>query len=250
MTTLKDSLEENNFTKLSIAIPTYNEERNIGPMIEECIEFFGDNEDILELVIVNDKSTDDSLNISNSLAEKYSSVRVIDNNENIGCHPSQLVGWNNSEADVLYMLPSDRQIPPNSIPELILNLKNNDIVWTNRVPRNDPLFRKIVSFFYNLISKKLFKLVPNDVDSAVMIRNESYKKLNKYLDSKSAFIQVQIGFIATNLNFNQIQVNISHRPRLAGAAKGINLHDVTWVPKELISLFQQRNKFKNLNIEG
>jgi glycosyltransferase involved in cell wall biosynthesis len=247
---LKDCLEENNFKKLSIAIPTFNEEKNIGPMIEECIDFFGDNEDILELLIVNDKSTDDSLKISNSLAEKYSSVRVIDNNENIGCHPSQLVGWNNSEADVLYMLPSDRQIPPNSIPELILNLKNNDIVWTNRVPRNDPLFRKIVSFFYNLISKKLFNLVPNDVDSAVMIRNESYKKLNKYLDSKSAFIQVQIGFIATNLNFNQIQVNISHRPRLAGAAKGINLHDVTWVPKELVSLFQQRNKFKNLKIEG
>jgi glycosyltransferase involved in cell wall biosynthesis len=247
---LKDCLEENNFKKLSIAIPTFNEEKNIGPMIEECIDFFGDNEDILELLIVNDKSTDDSLKISNSLAEKYSSVRVIDNNENIGCHPSQLVGWNNSEADVLYMLPSDRQIPPNSIPELILNLRNNDIVWTNRVPRNDPLFRKIVSFFYNLISKKLFNLVPNDVDSAVMIRNESYKKLNKYLDSKSAFIQVQIGFIATNLNFNQIQVNISHRPRLAGAAKGINLHDVTWVPKELVSLFQQRNKFKNLKIEG
>ena len=247
---LKDCLKENNFNKLSIAIPTFNEEKNIGPMIEECIDFFGDNEDILELLIVNDKSTDDSLKISNSLAEKYSSVRVIDNNENIGCHPSQLVGWNNSEADVLYMLPSDRQIPPNSIPELILNLKNNDIVWTNRVPRNDPSFRKIVSFFYNLISKKLFNLVPNDVDSAVMIRNESYKKLNKYLDSKSAFIQVQIGFIATNLNFNQIQVNISHRPRLAGAAKGINLHDVTWVPKELVSLFQQRNKFKNLKIEG
>jgi|TARA_B100001093_G_C26823675_1_gene1013052 glycosyltransferase involved in cell wall biosynthesis len=247
---LKDCLKENNFNKLSIAIPTFNEEKNIGPMIEECIDFFGDNADILELLIVNDKSTDDSLKISNSLAEKYSSVRVIDNNENIGCHPSQLVGWNNSEADVLYMLPSDRQIPPNSIPELILNLKNNDIVWTNRVPRNDPSFRKIVSFFYNLISKKLFNLVPNDVDSAVMIRNESYKKLNKYLDSKSAFIQVQIGFIATNLNFNQIQVNISHRPRLAGAAKGINLHDVTWVPKELVSLFQQRNKFKNLKIEG
>ena len=156
---LKDCLEENNFKKISIAIPTFNEEKNIGPMIEECIDFFGDNEDILELLIVNDKSTDDSLKISNSLAEKYSSVRVIDNNENIGCHPSQLVGWNNSEADVLYMLPSDRQIPPNSIPELILNLKNNDIVWTNRVPRNDPLFRKIVSFFYNLISKKLFNFV-------------------------------------------------------------------------------------------
>ncbi|GIR20640.1 hypothetical protein CM15mP35_09010 [bacterium] len=249
MTLLSDVLKQNGFEKLSIAIPTYNEESNIHLMIEECIEFLGDQPNFLELVIVNDRSSDKSLEVAKQLSAKYESVKLIDNPENIGCHPSQLVGWNSSDADVLYMLPSDRQIPPNSIPELIMNLKNNDIVWTNRVPRNDPYFRRIVSFFYNFISKKLFNLIPNDVDSAVMIRNKSFKKINKYLDSKSAFIQVQMGFIASVMNFNQVQVNISHRPRMAGSAKGINLHDVTWVPKELISLVQQRNKFKNLRIE-
>lgn len=249
MTLLSDVLKQNGFEKLSIAIPTYNEESNIHLMIEECIEFLGDQPNFLELVIVNDRSSDKSLEVAKQLSAKYESVKLIDNPENIGCHPSQLVGWNSSDADVLYMLPSDRQIPPNSIPELIMNLKNNDIVWTNRVPRNDPYFRRIVSFFYNFISKKLFNLIPNDVDSAVMIRNKSFKKINKYLDSKSAFIQVQMGFVASVLNFNQVQVNISHRPRMAGAAKGINLHDVTWVPKELISLLKQRNKFKNLRIE-
>ena len=249
MTLLSDVLKQNGFEKLSIAIPTYNEESNIHLMIEECIEFLGDQPNFLELVIVNDRSSDKSLEVAKQLSAKYESVKLIDSPENIGCHPSQLVGWNSSDADVLYMLPSDRQIPPNSIPELIMNLKNNDIVWTNRVPRNDPYFRRIVSFFYNFISKKLFNLIPNDVDSAVMIRNKSFKKINKYLDSKSAFIQVQMGFIASVMNFNQVQVNISHRPRMAGSAKGINLHDVTWVPKELISLVQQRNKFKNLRIE-
>ena len=249
MTLLSDVLKQNGFEKLSIAIPTYNEESNIHQMIEECIEFLGDQPNFLELVIVNDRSSDKSLEVAKQLSAKYESVKLIDNPENIGCHPSQLVGWNSSDADVLYMLPSDRQIPPNSIPELIMNLKNNDIVWTNRVPRNDPYFRRIVSFFYNFISKKLFNLIPNDVDSAVMIRNKSFKKINKYLDSKSAFIQVQMGFIASVMNFNQVQVNISHRPRMAGSAKGINLHDVTWVPKELISLVQQRNKFKDLRIE-
>ena len=76
-----------------------------------------------------------------------------------------------------------------------------------------------------------------------------FKKIKKYLDSKSAFIQVQMGFLASIMKFNQVQVNISHRPRIAGSAKGINLHDVTWVPKELDSLLQQRNKFKNFKIE-
>ena len=48
------------------------------------------------------------------------------------------------------------------------------------------------------------------------------------------------------MKFNQVQVNISHRPRIAGSAKGINLHDVTWVPKELISLLQQEINLKTL----
>ena len=131
MTLLSDILKQNSFEKLSIAIPTYNEESNIHLMIEECIEFLGDQPNFLELVIVNDRSSDKSLEVAKQLSTKYESVKLIDNPENIGCHPSQLVGWNSSDADVLYMLPSDRQIPPNSIPELIMNLKNNDIVWTN-----------------------------------------------------------------------------------------------------------------------
>ena len=75
------------------------------------------------MIIVNDKSSDKSLEVAQELSRKYNSVTVIDNPENIGCHPSQLVGWNSSDADILYMLPSDRQIPPNSIPELIMNLR-------------------------------------------------------------------------------------------------------------------------------
>ena len=246
---LEAYLSDNKFNKLAISIPTYNEEKNIELMIDECIEFLGQNPKYLELLIVNDLSGDTSGEISKKLSEKYECVTLINNKENIGCHPSQLIGWNNTDADVLYMLPSDRQIPPNSIPELLLNLKNNDVVWTNRVPRNDPLFRKIVSFFYNLISRFLFSLIPNDVDSAVMIRRDAYIKISKYLDSKSAFIQVQIGFLSSIFKFRQIQVNISHRKRVAGKPKGINLHDVTWVPRELISLYQQRKKFKELRID-
>ena len=115
MNLLRDVLKQNNFNKISIAIPTYNEESNIHLMIEECIEFLGDQPDILELVIVNDKSSDKSLQVIEKLINKYDSVKLIDNASNIGCHPSQLVGWNSTDADVLYMLPSDRQIPPNSI---------------------------------------------------------------------------------------------------------------------------------------
>ena len=74
-------------------------------MIEECIEFLGDQPNFLELVIVNDRSSDKSLEVAKQLSAKYESVKLIDNPENIGCHPSQLVGWNSSDADPTGMAP-------------------------------------------------------------------------------------------------------------------------------------------------
>ena len=80
-----------------------------------------------------------------------------------------------------------------------------------------------------------------------MISNEKYKILKKHIDSKSAFIQVQIGFISSLMNFQQTEVDIDHVEREFGSAKGLNLHDIIWVPKELIRLIRQKKEIlKNI----
>ena len=123
-------------------------------------------------------------------------------------------------------------------------MKNNDIVWTNRALRKDNFVRKLISGIYNFISKKFFKIYSSDIDSAVMISKKKYIEVAQFVDSKSAFIQVQLGFASSLAKFNQTEVIIPHRSRLYGQAKGINLHDVLWVPLELIRLLRKRRIVK------
>ena len=241
---LKDSLHYSGFKKLTISVPTYNEEGNLRTMINECLNILGDDDEFLEIIIVDDCSSDGSFEIATELSTYSNVIKVIKNEENVGCHPSQIIGWNNSEGDLLYVLPSDNQIPPNSIFELIQNMKNNDIVWTNRALRKDNFLRKLISGIYNFISKKFFKIYSSDIDSAVMISKKKYLEVAQFVDSKSAFIQVQLGFASSLAKFNQTEVIIPHRSRLYGQAKGINLHDVLWVPLELIRLLRKRRIVK------
>ena len=55
---------------------------------------------------------------------------------------------------------------------------------------------------------------------------------------------MQLGFASSLAKFNQTEVIIPHRSRLYGQAKGINLHDVLWVPLELIRLLRKRRIVK------
>ena len=102
MNILRDVLKQNNFDKLSISIPTYNEESNIQLMIEECLEFLGDENDILELIIVNDKSSDKSLEVAPSastpvltLLSLRSQSRIGTNNTFIPIEKEHLLGLEN-----------------------------------------------------------------------------------------------------------------------------------------------------------
>ncbi len=241
---LKEYLKYSGFKKLTISVPTYNEEDNLENMINECLNVLGDDDAVLEIIIVDDCSTDNSLQIATQICKSSKSVKVLKNIENVGCHPSQINGWNNSTGDLLYVLPSDNQIPPNSIFELIQNMRTNDIVWTNRALRKDNFLRKVISGIYNFISKKFFKIYSSDIDSAVMISKIKYNEVSQFIDSKSAFIQVQLGFASTISKFKQTEVIIPHRSRMFGQAKGLNLHDIMWVPLELLRLLKKRRVVK------
>lgn len=239
---LKNYLVNSGYSKLSISIPAFNEEKSILKMINNCVSILGDDPDCLELIIVNDCSSDNTKKLASELSQKFNTVRLLNNSSNIGCHPSQIQGWNNATGDLLYVLPSDNQIPPDSIFSIINEMKTHDIVWTNRYQRRDNLLRKFISSLYNFVSKYLFNIHSSDIDSAVMISTEKYNILKKHIDSKSAFIQVQIGFISSILNFRQTQVDIEHIEREFGNAKGINIHDLIWVPRELIRLTRQKKE--------
>ena len=74
---------EMNITKLTVAIPNYNGGNNLKRAIESCrnIKFTKKN---YEILVVDNKSTDNSLQIVDNLKEEFPNLRLIKNETNVG----------------------------------------------------------------------------------------------------------------------------------------------------------------------
>ena len=92
--------------KLSIIIHVYNVEKYIGPCLESIYrqELA---EDVFEVIIVNDASTDDSMLVVSHMMNVHPNISVITNNESFGPSVSRNVGMDNAIGDYVLFIDSD-----------------------------------------------------------------------------------------------------------------------------------------------
>ncbi len=75
--------------KLTIAIPNYNGGENLKRCIESC-QTIQIPENDYEILIVDNKSTDNSIDIVNEMKKKFANIRLVQNEKNIG----RIQNWN------------------------------------------------------------------------------------------------------------------------------------------------------------
>ena len=109
---------------LSIIIPVYNVEKYIKKCIISCI-----NQDIqydeYEIIVVNDGTQDNSLNIIEEIANKYSNIKII-NQENKGLSAARNIGLKHSKGKYVWFIDADDYIENNCLGRIISQL-NNDL---------------------------------------------------------------------------------------------------------------------------
>ncbi|GGW62328.1 glycosyltransferase involved in cell wall biosynthesis [Winogradskyella epiphytica] len=102
---------------LSVIIPLYNAERDIGRCLDSLIDQ-GLSENEYEIIVVNDGSLDDSLKIVISYAKKYSQIKVLDK-ENGGVGSARNSGIDCAKGKYIYFLDSDDFLVPNRLGYLV-----------------------------------------------------------------------------------------------------------------------------------
>jgi len=70
--------------RLSVVIPAYNEEKRLGATLERLAEFFAGTEYEAEVIVVDDGSSDGTFDLARSFEPKFSNLRVIRNEQNLG----------------------------------------------------------------------------------------------------------------------------------------------------------------------
>jgi len=109
------------FMQISLVIPAYNEEGNIGQLIEESFQAIPD-EMLGELIIVDDFSTDDTARNIKALQAEYPKLRCLRHQSNAGQSASLRTGILAAKFPVIAQLDGDGQNDPHDIPNLVAKL--------------------------------------------------------------------------------------------------------------------------------
>ena len=229
---------------VSIIIPVYNVEK----YLEECLEnAVKQTFNAIEIIAVNDGSTDSSLKILERYAQQYDNIQII-NQENRGQSSARNTGLNHAKGKYVYFLDSDDYIDLNMIEECfdLAEKQNLDIINFD------------AQVFYENGFETDFKPNYNRSDileSTVYEGDEKYK----YTISKNAYkASVCLSFYSreflkkSDLNFYE---GIKHEDELFSAKSFLLANRVMYYPK---SYFHRRvrkgstmTQAKSLkNIEG
>lgn len=108
---------------VSVVLPFYNAEKNLGEVIRSVLAQDYRN---LELILVNDASTDESLHIAERYDRQDSRVRIISHQSNQGCGPGRNTGVENVRGKYLFFMDSDDILCQGALKVLIATaLKEN-----------------------------------------------------------------------------------------------------------------------------
>ena len=103
---------------VSIVIPCYNSEKNIGGVIESLDKIFSSLNVTFEYVLVNDCSKDRTFEVISDLARKKGNITAVDLAKNSGQHAALMAGFHFVKGDVVVTCEDDGQTNIDVFPEL------------------------------------------------------------------------------------------------------------------------------------
>lgn len=141
---------------LSVVIPVYNEESTLEAVVRKVLNI----QNLLEIVIVDDGSTDGTSEIGFELADTYPQVRFIQNHRNAGKTEALKQGFLLTKGDIVIVQDADLEYDPSEISQLIQPIIDNyaDVVYGSRF-----LVRKAarVLYFYHYLGNKALTFLSN-----------------------------------------------------------------------------------------
>ncbi len=202
---------------LSIILPAFNEKANISRIYEMLVADLAVAGLELEIIFVDDGSSDGTFAQVRSIASGDARVKGISLSRNFGQQSALLAGLAEASGDVTITMDADGQHPPSVIPRLLEEYRKGfDIVNTRRMQTADSgWFKKFSSKYFYRIMNALsdVKIEPDSSDFRLMSR----KAVDAFLeiDEQDRFTRGLISWIG----FAQSVISFEAPERMSGQTK-------------------------------
>lgn len=236
---------------LSVVIPVFNEERTLADVVENLTPI----PHLLEIIIVDDCSTDRTGEIARKIAAENSLVKYIRHTKNSGKTAALNTGFALTQGAVVIVQDADLEYDPAEIPEVIAPILQGyaDVVYGSRF-----MVKRAarVLYFYHYLANKGLTFISNSLTNLNMTDVETcYKAFrgeiirNLIITSTGFGFEIEVTAKVAKLKCAFYEVPISYYGRTYEEGKKITMRDgfAALYYILLYNLFCSReNSFKNL----
>ena len=191
---MKDQhLKEKNNKKLSIVIPCFNEENTIEKCVTRVLKI-ADDYLSLEIIIIDDNSTDNSFKVMSRLATKYQEISVHQHSVNQGKGAALRTGFAYATGDYVAVQDADLEYDPQDLKRLIIPLQNGyaDVVFGSRFATQSA--HRVLYFWHSLGNKFLTLLSNIFTDLNLTDMETCYKVFKRNVIQNIEIIENRFGF--------------------------------------------------------
>jgi glycosyltransferase involved in cell wall biosynthesis len=216
---------------LSVVMPAYNEEHTLAKVVKLVLSAVPH---LLELIIVNDGSRDNTAALADQLAAADDRVRVIHQPRNMGKTAALVTGFAASRGDIVIVQDADLEYDPGEIHALLDPILQGhaDVVYGSRF-----MVRKAsrVLYFYHYIANKSLTFFSNlltninftDVETCYKaFRGEIIR--NMIITSSGFGFEIEVTAKVAKLRCRVYEVPISYYGRTYEEGKKIGMKDGLW----------------------
>ncbi|MCU0233004.1 MAG: glycosyltransferase family 2 protein [Thermoanaerobaculales bacterium] len=203
--------------ELSVVVPAFNEEANVGPMHQRLVAALADLVDGLEVVFVDDGSSDATWSRVRELAAADPRVRGIRFARNFGHQAALTAGVDAAAGRAVVIIDGDLQDPPEVIPEMVSRWREgSEVVYGQREAREGETWFKLATaaLFYRILRGITNVEIPVDTGDFRLMGPRAVAAF-RALPERNRFIRGLVSWIG----FPQTAVRYRRQARRDGATK-------------------------------
>jgi dolichol-phosphate mannosyltransferase len=202
-------------SELTVILPVFDEGPSLAPLWDELAAVLDAHWSRVEVIFVDDASTDDGPRWLRALAVVDKRVRLVRFARHAGLTAALEAGCRRARSPIIVMMDSDLQNDPADIPRLVAALGDADMATGSRVQRDDPWLKRVSSRIANAVRNTVTRETVRDSACTLRaMRRECAVALPPF-DGMHRFLPTLMRL----WGFRVVEVPVGHRPRRFGRSK-------------------------------